>query len=66
MPIAATSRATAPNVSLQNGAHVVHNQASTNGGGLYNTCGSGYLTAGALFLLNSPNNIFNDPGCLFD
>jgi hypothetical protein len=51
-------------LSLQPGAHVVHNQASVDGGGLYNTGASGdFLITGAVLFLNSPDNISDEsPG----
>jgi hypothetical protein len=45
-------------VSLQAGANIVHNQASIDGGGVFNTAG-GILTIapGAIILFNTPDNI---------
>lgn len=56
---------TPANVSLQAGAQIVHNQASVNGGGVFNDCGASLLKAGATILLNMPNNVFTNLGpCL--
>jgi hypothetical protein len=51
-------------LSLQPGAHVVHNQASVDGGGIYNTGASGVFSIiGAVVLLNSPDQISDEsPG----
>jgi len=44
-------------VSLQPHTNVVHNQASVDGGGVYNTNGGVLSIVGALILLDSPDNI---------
>ena len=45
-------------VSLQAGANIVHNQATIDGGGVYNTGGGTLLIApGAIILFNTPDNI---------
>ena len=54
------------NTTLQPGAHVVHNQAFFNGGGVFNDC-DGTLTVapGALIMFNTPNQVFTNLGpCL--
>jgi len=48
-------------VSLGSGSLVVGNQASTDGGGIFNADGATLLTSGVLVLLNHPDNIVNDP-----
>jgi len=56
------------NTTLQPGAHVVHNQAFFNGGGVFNDC-DGTLTVapGALIMFNTPNQVFTNLGpCLVE
>jgi fibronectin-binding autotransporter adhesin len=48
-------------VSLGPGALVVGNQASIDGGGIFNADGATLLNLGATILLNHPDNIVNDP-----
>jgi predicted outer membrane repeat protein len=52
------------NVTLQAGTNVVANQASVNGGGVFN-CGGSTLTMapGALIILNHPNNLISTLLC---
>src|SRR5207302_1092963 len=48
-------------VSLTAGTVVVGNQASVDGGGVFNADGATLFTSGATILLNHPDNIANDP-----
>jgi hypothetical protein len=48
--------------SLGPGTLVVGNQASVDGGGVFNADGATLLTSGAVILLNHPDNIVDDPG----
>jgi hypothetical protein len=50
-------------VSLQSHTNVVHNQATVNGGGLFNCSTATYLISMSNVWLNSPNNIVNTPIC---
>ena len=50
-------------VSAQAGAQVVHNQASTTGGGVFNDCAATSLFGpGSVLMLNQPNNLVNNLG----
>jgi hypothetical protein len=51
-------------VSLQAGTIIAHNQASSDGGGVYNDAsGSLLISPGVVFLLNSPDNVSDEsPG----
>jgi hypothetical protein len=51
------------NVTLQPGTAVAGNQASVNGGGVFNCGGSTLTILGAVLLLNQPNNLINTPLC---
>jgi hypothetical protein len=52
--------------TLQSGAHVIHNQAFVNGGGVFNDCGATLtVNPGALIASNMPNQAFTNFGpCL--
>ncbi len=46
-------------------SRLYRNKATVNGGGVYNDCQASLtVSPGALLLQNTPNNIFNSPGCL--
>jgi hypothetical protein len=51
-------------ISLQAGTIIANNQASSDGGGVYNSAtGSLLIAPGVLFLLNSPDNVSDEsPG----
>ena len=51
-------------VSLQAGTVIAHNQVSIDGGGVYNSVSGSLLIApGAVFLVNSPDNVSDEsPG----
>lgn len=49
-------------VTLGSGGLVVGNQASVNGGGIFNADGASLTISGGLVLLNHPNNVISDPG----
>ena len=49
-------------VSLAATDSVVGNQASVNGGGVFNADGATFEQNGAIVLLNRPGNVVNDPG----
>ena len=51
--------------SVEAGSRLYRNKATGTGGGIYNDClASLTVSPGALLLQNTPNNIFNSPGCL--
>lgn len=51
------------NVTLQAHTNVVHNQATVNGGGLFNCSTATYTISASNVWLNSPNNVVNTPVC---
>jgi hypothetical protein len=48
-------------VTLGSGAMVIGNQASVDGGGVFNADGATLSIAGGLVLFNHPDNVVNDP-----